>query len=87
MPIYSFRDTKTGKEFTESMKIAELDAYLEANPNVEQVITVPNIVDSVGIGITRPPVDFQKHVLGRVKAKTPGATEVGNKRWDIPKEI
>ena len=45
------------------------------------------MVDPVNIGVTKPPSDFQKYVLGRVKEKMPGATAVANKRWDIPKEI
>lgn len=39
MPIYTFRNKDTGEEFDESMMIAELDPYLEDNPNVEQIIT------------------------------------------------
>ena len=43
--------------------------------------------DPVNIGVTKPPADFQKYVLGRVKAAVPEASAVANKRWDIPKEI
>lgn len=39
MPIYSFRDTKTGEEFEESMMIADLDDYIAGNPHLEQIIT------------------------------------------------
>ena len=28
MPIYSFENIKTGKEYTEQLKMAELDNYL-----------------------------------------------------------
>ena len=39
MPIYTFRNKETGEEFEKSMMISELDAYLEDNPNIEQIIT------------------------------------------------
>ena len=31
MPIYTFTNTKTGKEFTEMMTIAEMEKYLKKN--------------------------------------------------------
>jgi|688.fasta_scaffold00051_119 hypothetical protein len=37
MPTYKFKNRKTGDEFTEFMKISELDPYKEANPDLEQV--------------------------------------------------
>jgi hypothetical protein len=46
-----------------------------------------NLVDPVGIGISKPPADFQKYVLGKVKAANPHSTAVASKRWSIPKEI
>lgn len=87
MPIYTFRNTTTGEEYTDMMSISSKEKYLVENPHIEQVITSPNIADSVSIGVTRPPVDFQKHVLGRVKAM-PGADKNKiEKRWTIPKEV
>jgi hypothetical protein len=39
------------------------------------------------MGITKPPVDFQKYVLNRAKAM-PGANKnTIEKRWTIPKEV
>jgi hypothetical protein len=47
-----------------------------------------NVVDPVGIGVTKPPADFQKHVLGRIKEAVPGTSKKAiEKRWHIPKEI
>ena len=37
MPIYTFTNTKTGKEFTEMMTIAEMEKYLKKNKDVHQV--------------------------------------------------
>jgi hypothetical protein len=40
------------------------------------------------MGITKPPSDFQKYVLGRIKETAPGAKkDVLEKRWHIPKEV
>lgn len=68
------------------MTIAELDDYKKNNPNMEQVLSTMNIVDPVGIGVKKPPSDFTKHVLGRIKKNNPlgGAIE---RRWNIPREF
>lgn len=44
MPNYSFRNTKTGEEFSEYMKWEEKVKYLEENPHIESVITAPAIM-------------------------------------------
>lgn len=67
--------------------MAEHDTYLNDKPDWEQVLRNFTMVDPVNVGITKPPSDFMKYVLGRVQEKTPGATAVANKRWHIPKEI
>ena len=87
MPIYTFRNKETGEVFTEMMNMAAHETYLHENPNVEQVFGQMNIVDSVSIGVTRPPVDFQKHVLGRVKAMPGANINTIEKRWTVPKEV
>jgi hypothetical protein len=47
MPIYSFENVKTGKEYTEHLTMSELDSYLKKNKNVRQVFTSLNIVGGV----------------------------------------
>lgn len=47
MPLYTFENKKTGKEYTEMMSIAEMEAYLKKNKDVRQVITSINIVGGV----------------------------------------
>jgi hypothetical protein len=86
MPVYSFEDTETSEEFELTMSYEELKQFLEDNPKVNQTFRM-NLVDPVGIGVTKPPSDFQKYVLGKV-AKVPGADKAKlEKRWHIPKEI
>jgi hypothetical protein len=87
MPYYTFRNKTTNEEVTVQMTMAEHDTYLDDKPDWEQVVTMPNFVDPVSIGVTKPPADFQKYVLGRIKSAVPQADAVASKRWDIPKEV
>lgn len=87
MPNYTWKNKDTGEEHTNSMTMAEHDDYTKNNPHLDQVLRNFTVVDPVNIGVTKPPSDFQKYILGRVKEKMPGATAIANKRWDIPKEI
>ena len=48
MPIYTFYNKKTKKQFDDMMSIAEMEEYLNKNKHVEQVIKGINIVASVG---------------------------------------
>lgn len=86
MPLYSFENTETGEEFELQMKMAELDTYLAENKNVRQIFTQLNIGDSVRLGITKPPSDFSKYVLGRVKETNPLGTAI-ERRHTIAKEV
>jgi len=86
MPIYTFESKETGEQYDMTLTYDEMIKYLEDHPDVNQVFKM-NVVDPVGIGISKPPSDFQKYVLGKVKEAAPGASAVANKRWNIPKEI
>ena len=84
MPTYHFKNKDTGEEFQDFMSISYKEKYLEENQNIEQVLTNLNIVDPIGIGVTRPPSDFSKYVLGRIKETAPGPAL--EKRWTIQRE-
>tara|TARA_B000000475_G_C15998381_1_gene447874 strand:+ start:638 stop:958 length:321 start_codon:yes stop_codon:yes gene_type:complete len=47
MPIYTFKNKRTKKEFTEMMSIAEMEEYLLKNKHIRQVITPINISGGV----------------------------------------
>ena len=47
MPIYTFKNKKTGKEFDEMMSIAEMEEYLSKNKHITQVLKGLNIVSGV----------------------------------------
>ena len=86
MPLYSFLNEETNEEYEITMPYDDLDKYLKDNPNVHQTFKL-NIVDPMGIGVSKPPSDFSKYVLGKVK-QVPGAHNPAiEKRWSIPKEI
>lgn len=87
MPNYTFRNKNTNEETTVNMTMAEHDTYLNDKPHLEQTISARPVVDPVNIGVTKPPSDFQKHILGRIKSAVPGASAIANKRWNIPREI
>ena len=84
MPTYQFKNKTTGEEFEDFMSISAKEKYLEENTDIEQMLTSLNIVDPVGIGVTRPPSDFSKYVLGRIKETAPGPAL--EKRWTIQRE-
>ena len=48
MPIYTFYNNKTKKEFDEMMTISEMEDYLSKNKHIKQVLKGLNIVSSVG---------------------------------------
>jgi uncharacterized protein YnzC (UPF0291/DUF896 family) len=86
MPIYSFQNKTTGEEFEEQMSMDELDKYLKKNKHIRQILTKINVVDPVGIGVTKPPSDFQKYVLGRVKEAPGAASSAIDRRWGAKRE-
>jgi hypothetical protein len=47
MPLYTFKNTKTGKTFTDMMSIAEMEDYLKKNKHIKQQLTSLNIVGGV----------------------------------------
>ncbi|MDB4809871.1 hypothetical protein OAH34_01605 [bacterium] len=54
MPIYSFKNTKTGKVYDDMMSIAEKEVYLKKNKHIEQMVTKINISSGVvGVGAMR----------------------------------
>ncbi len=66
---FNFRNKETGEEWTQEFSTnADKEKFLEENKNIEQTLTAIAFGDSVRLGVTKPPSDFQKYVLGKVKA-------------------
>lgn len=70
MPTYTFKNNKTGKEHTDMMTIAEMEAYLKKNKHVRQVIKSLNIVGGVQ-GITHKVDQGWKENLQRISEAHP----------------
>jgi hypothetical protein len=69
MPIYEFKNSKTGEEFETLMSISEREAYLVDHPHIRQLPpSKMNIVGSVG-GIKND--DGWKENLDRISAAHP----------------
>ena len=83
--IYSFIDTETEEEFELEMSYDELKGFLEANPNLNQTFRM-NLGDPIRLNITKPPSDFSKYVLGRVKEAHPLGKSI-ERRHTITKEV
>lgn len=86
MPVYSFENPETGEQYDLTMSYDDLEQYLKDHPEVHQTFRM-NLVDPVGVGISKPPSDFMKNVIGRIKDNAPGASkEALEKRWSVPRE-
>lgn len=71
MPTYEFRNKETGEVTEHIMRIAELDAFKEANPQLERFISQAPAF--AGDHITIKKDTGFKEVLQRIHEKTPGS--------------
>ena len=54
MPIYTFKNTKTGKVYDDMMSISDREEYLKKNKHIQQMVTQINISSGVlGVGAMR----------------------------------
>jgi hypothetical protein len=87
MPIYSLRNKDTDEIFDVMLKISDYEQYLIANPHIERYFgNAPNIGDSVRLSVKKPPTDFMKGVIGRMKDSIPGNT-LSDRKFSIPREF
>ncbi len=79
MPTYTFKDTKTDREWTERMSIAEREDFLKDNPHVTQlIVNFPAMLDPYRLGITKLDNDYRNN-LAEIKRSHPGSTlDTGN---------
>ena len=70
MPLYTFLNKKTGKEYDEMMTIAEMEEYLSKNTHIQQVLKGLNIVRGVS-GITQKTDSGWKENLSRIAEAHP----------------
>jgi hypothetical protein len=84
MPIYELKNNETGEIFEKMMSISAYEEYLKENPHIQRHFTTLHFQDSISLGITKPPVDFQKGVLDKIKKNNPGHNM--QSRWETPRE-
>jgi len=65
MPIYTFYNKRTKKQFDDMMMIAEKEEYLKKNKHITQVLTGLNIVASTGSRTMKTDSGF-KDVLSKI---------------------
>ena len=70
MPVYTFLNKKTKKEYDEMMSIAEMEEYLDKNPHITQVIKGLNIISGAS-GITMKTDGGWKENLSRIAEAHP----------------
>ena len=81
MPIYTFTNKRTGKEFTEMMTIDEMEKYLKKNKHIKQNISGIRIVAGVS-GASYRSDSGSKETLSKVAEAHPMsalANEMGTK--------
>jgi hypothetical protein len=68
MPVYSFMNRETEEVFEVNMKFAELESYIQNNPQYKQVfVRFPGTADPVRLGLRKPDEGF-RDVLKTVKS-------------------
>ena len=72
MPIYTFLNKKTNKEYDEMMSISEMEEYLEKNKHITQVIKGLNIISGAS-GITNKTDSGWKENLSRIAEAHPNS--------------
>jgi hypothetical protein len=58
MPTYKFLNNESGQEYEEFMTISALGEYLEANPNITQLVNGAPMISS-GRGMGKPENGFR----------------------------
>lgn len=74
MPLYDFRNKKTGEIVEMSMSYGSKQQYLIDNPHIESIIlTSPSLGDPTKLTATRKFDTGFKDVLQKIHEKTPGS--------------
>ena len=86
MPLYTFENKKTGKEFTEMMTISEMENYLLKNKHIRQIINAVNIVAGVS-GMSYRSDGGWKDNLSRIAEAHPNSPLAQQHRKRSVKEV
>jgi hypothetical protein len=87
MPFYEFLNNDTNEVETHTMKISELDAFVEANPQLQRYHSgATPFGDAWRLGITKPDSTFEKYVIQRMRDTVPGNQIKDTHKTKIPRE-
>ena len=86
MPLYTFTNKRTGKEFTEMMTISEMEDYLLKNKHIRQIINAVNIVAGVS-GMSYRSDGGWKEVQSKIAEAHPNSTMAQQHRKRSVKEV
>lgn len=81
MPMYQFRDKETGEVFEELFTFDEKKAFLDENPDIEQIIGAPAIISGIA-GVTHKTDGGFNDLLNRIgnaNPHSPLAQQYGDK--------
>jgi len=81
MPTYCFRNNETGEVHEEMMKMDDREKYLKDNPNLTQVLEMPQIVS--GTDGLRKPDDSFRDILRNIDKKHKSRKNTMNKNADF----
>lgn len=73
MPVYHFRNTKTGEVFEDLISISAKEELLKNNPHIQQIPTGFTIVGGVGDNMDAKTDDGFKEVMAKISEKHPGS--------------
>ena len=81
MPIYEFRNIKTGETWEEFLSISAREEYLKTNPHIQPVIGAPALISGIA-GVTHKNDSGFKDLLNRIgnaNPTSPLAQQYGDK--------
>ena len=70
MPLYDFKNLKTGEVETKMMSIADMQEYVK-DPNIRQVIGAPKVIGETLGSVARKAGDGWKEVQDKIKKGLP----------------
>ena len=73
MPTYEFRNKQTGETFERFMSMSSREQFLQANPDLEQILTRPPQINADPISGNQHRKAF-KEVLNKIHTNTAGST-------------
>ena len=86
MPNYDILHKPSGQVAERFMSIAQLETFLAENPDYEVTFLKMQVGDPVALGVSQPPSDFTKYVLGPIEKRYFGKRKESRFRQP-PKEV